>query len=443
MTSSPKKNRRKAVVEEISVRDYPIVVFALTGSLDEAEMARVAEKLRERLARIRGIKKVAVDGIRRRCVRVELLPERLRAMGISPTLVQSRLKEQNQDVPFGSFDHDRHAFRLKMKGAVCATEALRAMPIATSEDRRVIRLEELARISIGPEAEYTTASLSRRGAPYESVITLGIYKLPGQDTTELIRKAGEFMKSAEQGGEWPEGLAYEVIGDDSQVIEEELGRAVGNGWQSALIVFVVLMCLLSWREALVAALGIPLTLAASVGVLWMLGYTFNIFVLIGIVLALGMLVDDFILMMEGMHQYAVVERIGFASAAWNTVKSYAVPSLSGSVTTILVLVPLAAIGGIDGKFIRIVPITTGICLVLSYLVSVLVAIPLSRLCWITRKGSGCEAALDRSRHVDGGNDVAKATDECRRSTKTSRRRSARCRRRRLSCWGGRLFQSVE
>ena len=66
--------------------------------------------------------------------------------------------------------------------------------------------------------------------------------------------------------------------------------------------FLILFIALSWREALIAGLSIPLTFLGTLAVLWLLGQTLNNMVLIGMVLALGILVDVFILMMEGMHE---------------------------------------------------------------------------------------------------------------------------------------------
>lgn len=372
------RGTEKPLVEQISVRDYPIAIFALTGAFDDAQIAQVAEGLKKRLERTSGVKRVSLDGVRRQCIRVELLPSQLRSLSISPTVVRDCLLKHNRDVPFGSFDHDQYAFSMKMDGSYNAMDSLRNLPIVTAADSRVIRLGEIARINQGREAKYTMASLSRRGASYRNAVTLSVFKLPGRDTNEVVQKAIQSMEYAKLGNRWLPGLDYEIVSDESQVIDEELRRTMKSGWQAAAIVFVVLMLLLGWREAAVAAMGIPLTVLAAIGVLWAIGYTFNVMVLIGIVLALGMLVDDFILMMEGMHHYAVVQRMRFGTAAWQTIKAYAIPSLSGSATTILVLIPLAVIGGIDGKFIRILPVTAAICLVASYVLSIFVAIPLSK-----------------------------------------------------------------
>src|SRR5690606_8328725 len=143
-------------------------------------------------------------------------------------------------------------------------------------------------------------------------------------------------------------------------------------------VFLVLLVMLTWREALIAGLSIPISFLGALAVIWMLGYSLNEMVLIGMVLALGLLVDVFILMMEGMHESIFVDRLTFGQSALRTIRRYGLPAFAGQMTTVLALTPLIAIGGVAGKFIRILPITTITCLLLSFIVAVAIDVPLSR-----------------------------------------------------------------
>ncbi|MCP4689021.1 MAG: efflux RND transporter permease subunit, partial [Desulfobacterales bacterium] len=86
----------------------------------------------------------------------------------------------------------------------------------------------------------------------------------------------------------------------------------------------------------------------------------------------------------------------FIQAVKRTIKTYAVPSLSGSITTILVLLPLAFLGGVDGKFIRLIPLTAVVCLVLSYIISVVLGPPLSRFVLTPKSGGSGPGRMDRA-----------------------------------------------
>ncbi len=373
------KGTEKPKIEQIAVRDIPIATIALFGDLEDATLGHAAKKLEKRLSRIPGVKKVEVQGHRKAVMRVQLLPERLRALGISPTVIKAKLMEGGKDVPWGKFENTDFPYALKMAGAYRDLDALRELPVVRMAEGRAIRLKEVAQVSRSFEKEHTRTAISWRGADFSKVVSLTLYKLPEHDTIQVIDLAQEAMSEAQQAADWPAGMTYQWVADESELIWDELANSFNNGWQAMLIVFLILFILLSWREALVAALSIPLTFFGTLAILWAVGYTFNVLVIIGMILALGLLVDDFILMMEGMHEGLFVRRERFPKAAWHTMKAYAVPSLSGTLTTILVLIPLAAIGGIDGKFIRIIPLTAAVALTLSYVISLLIAIPLSGL----------------------------------------------------------------
>jgi multidrug efflux pump subunit AcrB len=190
-------------------------------------------------------------------------------------------------------------------------------------------------------------------------------------------------------------MGYRVTSDQSLDIWHDLRNVFDNGWQAMLCVFLVLLVMLSWREALVAGLAIPVTFLGALAVLSGLGYTMNQMVVIGMVLALGLLVDVFILMMEGMHDGIFVEGLPFGQSALRTVRLYSAPAFVGQLTTILAMAPLLVIGGVAGKFIRIIPITAIVCLALSFGIALLAAVPLSRLLLGRLHGTAKKTAVDR------------------------------------------------
>ena len=371
------KGVKKPKIEQIAVREFPVAEFVLFGDLDPVVLGHAAEKLKKRLIRIPGVKKIDLDGHRREEIRIHLIPQRLRALGISPTAVKTRLEAAGHDVPWGRFEYAYFPYSLKMSGAYRELAALRTLPVARTPQGQAIRLADIATVSREPVKEDTRTAISVDGAAFSNVTTVVLYQAPGRDTLEVIEGAKAAMAAAQQSADWPAGMHYRLAYDESELIWEQLNISLSNGWQAMLIVFAILFVLLTWREAMVAALSIPITFLGTIAVLWALGYSFNLLVIIGLILAVGLLVDDFILMMEGMHEGIFGRGLGFGQAAWRTLNAYAVPSLSGTLTTVLVLLPLAAMGGVDGKFIRLIPLTAAVALILSYLVSLLIAIPLS------------------------------------------------------------------
>ncbi|WP_346291379.1 efflux RND transporter permease subunit [Sphaerothrix gracilis] len=387
------------VVEQVSVNDAPILTLALFGDIDPTVISQAAEGIQDRLEQVAGVSEVNLGGARQEVVSVQMNPFRLAALGISPTTVASEIRTANRDVPLAEIESDVIGSQVRFYGRFRTLEDLRQLPIARLEGR-VVRLEELATVQRQLESEETRAFISTQGEPYQPVVSVGIKKVPGQDSIEVIDRVLTTMAQIQQTpNDWPSGLEYSIIANEADIIWEQLGNLFVNALQAMAAVFVILFIALSWREALIAGLSIPLTFLGAMAVLWLTGQTLNNMVLIGMVLALGILVDVFILMMEGMHEFIFVQGLSFNQAALKTVSTYAPPAFAGQLTTILALMPLLAISGTLGKFIQLLPYTAIICLVLSFAIAILIDIPLSRYLLAQVKGTEKTSRIDRLSEV--------------------------------------------
>lgn len=392
------KSAKRSKIESSSVNDIPIATIALSGNVKRQVLDDMVVDLKRKMERIPGLKRAVAVGSREEIVHVQLLPQRLKAYGIPATLVRERIINHGTDAPWGKFENPDLNFSMKMAGAYDDLSELRRLVIAKLPQGRVVRLHELASVRKNHLREKTRTALSWKGGEYIPVVALNLLKAPGCDTIALVEEAERVMNSACKFPSWPEGVEWRLTGNQAEAIQTELARGFTNGWQAMLAVFVVLFVLLTWRESLVAAFSVPLTLSGSMAVLWLMGYTFNLLVIVGMILALGLLVDDFILIMEGMHEGIFIKRLGFVQTVRRTIRTYALPSFSGSITTILVFLPLAFIGGVDGKFIRVIPVTTAVCLVVSYIVSVLLGPSMSRLFLARKNREYGPGMVDRISH---------------------------------------------
>ncbi|MEL6354679.1 MAG: efflux RND transporter permease subunit, partial [Cyanobacteria bacterium J06627_28] len=382
------------VVEQVSVTDAPIITLALFGDIDDAVISQAAEDLQERLEDVVGVTEVILGGARDEVVQVQMDPRSLAALEISPAEVAASIRAANVDAPLNEIESDTIGTQVRFYGKFRSLEDLRQLPIARL-DGRVVRLEEIAQVRRELEQEESRAAISWQGQPYEPVVSVGVKKVPGQDSIAVINRVIVAVEEAKASSEWPFGLDYRVTADDSDIIWEQLGNLFVNALQAMAAVFVILFIALSWREALIAGLSIPLTFLGTLAILWLLGQTLNNMVLIGMVLALGILVDVFILMMEGMHEGIFVSQLSFGQAALRTVKTYAAPAFAGQLTTILAMTPLMSIGGTLGKFIRVLPITAVICLSLSFAIALLIDIPLSRYLLANVNKNNKKSRIDR------------------------------------------------
>ncbi|MCP4198211.1 MAG: efflux RND transporter permease subunit [Proteobacteria bacterium] len=386
---------KKPTIRQVSVNDLPVMSISLFGEVDEEVRNKSAKALRQRLEKLRGVNEVTLGGYREEVVRIRLLTSRLVELGIPPTDIARRLKESSVDRPLDRYESPDGGAVLVLYGRFRDLEALKDLPLTRLAGGRLVRLADVAEVELGMERETNRAFISWHGQAFRPAVDVSITRLPGADTLQIIQDAKAEMEKTSKMADWPTGLKYRITQDQSVDIWDQLNSVVKNGWQAILAVFLVLIIAMSWREATIAGLAIPLTFLGALAGIYALGYTLNQMVIVGMVLSLGLLVDVFILMMEGMHDGVYGRGESFVQAAMNTVKTYAAPAFAGQLTTILAFAPLMAIGGVDGKFIRIIPMTGVICLALSYIIALFVCIPMSKFLLKSVSKDTVERTADR------------------------------------------------
>ncbi len=376
------KGAKRPKITPASINDSPVFSLRLHGMDDLARVGLLARDLRRELERVPGVNKAVVLGDREEVIQIRLIGARLAAHGIPPSQIKQAITNANVDMPWGDFDGEEIGAGFRLFARFRDIEDLKRLPVSQTASGRKILLRELADVTKGYEQEYARtyfADLSNGSSQrvYQPTIDISLTKRPGADVIKTITAVRTMLDREAAKATWPPSLRYSIVYDESTYINEDLLSIFNNGWQAMLAVFIILLISLTWREALVAGLAIPVAFGAGLIIVASIGYTLNSIVIVGMVLALGLLVDDFILMMEGMHENIFVKGKPFAESALATVKTFAIPSLSGSLTTILSMLPLLFIAGIEGKFIRQMPITSIACLVASYLISILLVVPLS------------------------------------------------------------------
>lgn len=389
------KQAEEPKIQEVSVNDTPIITTVLYGEAELSELSKLSKRLKKNFEKIPGVNKVIVSGDREEIVMISLINARLNALGISSTEVSDAIKNANLDMPWGSFEGEEIGATFRLFGRFRDIEQIKQLPIKQSDKHRTIYLSEIAKVEHTHTKEDVRSFYSKNGGDFGRSVGISITKQSGSDAIKVIEKIKQEYARAVKQDYWPESIKYDVESDNSVDIWASLKSVFNNGWQAMLAVFVILFISLSWREALLAGLAIPITFAATMVIIALFGYSLNQIVIIGLVLALGLLVDDFILIMEGMHDNIFVKKLQFKEAALKTVKTYAIPSLSGSLTTILAMAPLLGISGVIGKFIRPMPLTTIVALIVSYIVSLIILIPLSRYLLANKKLKAKETRIDK------------------------------------------------
>ncbi|NEZ57117.1 efflux RND transporter permease subunit [Adonisia turfae] len=382
--------REKPDFEQLSQQDSPVLTLALTGEgLDIGLLSQASEDLQERLESVQNVREVNLGGQRDEVIHVQMIPSRLTTLGIAATQVRDAIQGGNIDRSWDLVRDDEIGAQVRLYGRFRTLEDLKNLPVTRLDENRVVLLSEVADVYQGLERETQRAFLSWEGSEFSPTINLEVVKVAGSDTIQVIEDVLAEMELVKNDPSiWLHGMDYQVLTNDADTIRSDLANLGSNVLQASLLVFAILFVALTWREALIAGLAIPMTFAGVLFILWMLGYTLNTMVTVGMILALGLLVDVFILMLEGLHDGIFVQGLSFPKAAIKTVQTYASPAFTGQLTTILAMAPLMAISGTLGKYIRLIPISAITCLVMSYALALLAVIPLSRFLLGNQGGSG-------------------------------------------------------
>lgn len=172
-------------------------------------------------------------------------------------------------------------------------------------------------------------------------------------------------------------------GDIASGLNKQISDLENNGTTGLIAVVIILFLIIGWRASIVVAIFIPTVIAATLVGLYLIGYTLNIIVLFGLILVLGLFVDDAIVVVEAIDYQKRKGKKGLKAIS-AAISDIGVADVAGTLTTILVFLPMAFVSGLLGEFIKLIPITVIVSLILSILIG-LTIIPFLSNIFITDK----------------------------------------------------------
>jgi multidrug efflux pump len=335
----------------------PLISVHLYGQASEKEMLELSRQLREELRAIPRVAKVQLVGTRDREVWVEADPSKLQGFVISPQQLQRAIAGRGVNVPAGKLTVGRQELLVRSLGEFTDPREIKKVIIRSTGDGRTVTVGDVADVRDAFEEERTRSRVA--GQP---VISLSISKQNDGNsiaiTDEVKRLARAFEKRHKHK------LRVAVTQDSSEQINDMLSKLSANAWLGFTVVVFLLLLVLGMRNAVLAALGIPLSFLACFIFMYYNGESFNGNSLFGLVLVLGIIVDDAIIIVENCYRHLQLGK-SWRQAAIDGTEEVTKPILAATATTIAAFLPLILLPGIMGKFMRIVPITVSLALLAS------------------------------------------------------------------------------
>jgi multidrug efflux pump len=336
---------------------FPMITAVVSGSLPEKRMKDIAERLRDDVLDIPNIGSVQIAGVREREVWVELDPDKLSAYRVAIAEVVGALRAQNLDLPAGSMDVGAAEYVVRTIGQYRSVAEIEDTVVRSTPRSGPVRLRDIGVVVDTYEKPRTLARLN--GAPSMS---LTIQKKKDGNTIRLVREVRELVDA--RRAEMPDGVTLSVVNDFSVILRERLGILQSNAGIGLILVVFLLFLFIGWRNALFAALGIPVAFMATFFFMHLTGYTLSGVALFGLILVVGIVVDDAIVVIENVHRHIQLGKSP-VRAAIEGAEEVGWPVLAASLTTIAAFGPLLFMSGVPGQFMRIVPVVAILVLIAS------------------------------------------------------------------------------
>ena len=349
-------------IQDVDVSQFPILVVSLSGQVGLAQLKEISDDLKDELEAIPGVNRVQVIGGREREVHVYADPRRLSFYELSLVDLVTAVSQDNLTVPGGEIDVGSLKYLVRLPAEVERPAEIEDFVVEV-RDGGPIYVRDVARVVFGFEDETTRSRLD--GTPS---VTLTIEKRTGANIIEVADTVKEELERVE--ATWPPGTEVTVVGDVSHDIRMMVSELENNIISGLILVVLVLMAFLGFRNSVFVAVAIPLSMLLSFSVIQMLGYTLNMIVLFSLILVLGMLVDNAVVIVENIYRHREEGKDGPTAASVGT-DEVAIPVIASTITTLCAFGPMLFWPGIVGDFMSYLPVTLIIGLTASLVVALI------------------------------------------------------------------------
>jgi len=320
-----------------------IYISFSSAELNASQITDYLERvIKPQLFGINGVAKVNLYGGTKFALRIWLDPERMAGFGLTAQDVTQILQANNIQSATGQANSYYTLFNGSTQTQISSTAELENLVIATRENSKVIRLQDIARVSLEKSHDVT-----RTMANGNEAVVVAIDAAPTANPLNITADVRKLMPELEQNN--PSSIVMQVLYDSTIAIEESISEVVKTIAEAGLIVLIVMILFLgSWRAVIIPIITIPLSLIGVVVVMQLFGFTLNLMTLLAMVLAIGLVVDDAIVVVENIDRHIKAGEDPFRAAIIGT-REIAVPVISMTITLAAVYAPIALMGGITGS----------------------------------------------------------------------------------------------
>src|SRR5215470_17414557 len=346
----------------------PLMLLALYsphGTYDGRFLANYAFiNLADPITRSYGIGQVQVFGAGQYAMRLWVKPDQLAKLAITVTDISNAVQAQNTVNPAGQVGgppasaNQQFTYAALAQGRLESPDEFGDIVVREAPNGGVVRVRDVARVELGAQDYSLIGRLNS-----EPSAVLAIYQLPGTNAVETV--AGVRKLLAQMKRSFPEDIDYAISLDQTLPVTEGIKEIlITLVIALLLVIFVVYLFLQDWRSTLIPMLAVPVSLIGTFISFPIFGFSINTLSMLGIVLAIGLVVDDAIVVVEGVQRH-IEEGLAPKEAAQKAMDELLGPVVGVALVLASVFVPTAFIPGITGRLYQQFAVTIAISVILS------------------------------------------------------------------------------
>ncbi|HKR30119.1 MAG TPA: efflux RND transporter permease subunit, partial [Terriglobales bacterium] len=338
----------EAPIIDLQTADQQFAAMYLGFSSSDLDQNQITDYLtrvvQPKLSAISGVQRADILGKRTFAMRIWLKPDKMAALGITPSQVHDALANNNYLSALG-----------KTKGSMVSVNLVANTDLKTPEEFRqlvvkqdkgtIVRLGEIADVVLGAETYDEDVRFNGESATF-----MGVWVLPTANSLDVIKQVRDAIPGIR--AQLPAGMKVGIPYDSTAYIQDAIKEVLSTLSETLIIVIIVIFLFLgSFRSVLIPVVAIPISLIGAVFIMLVAGFTINLLTLLAIVLSVGLVVDDAIVMVENVERHLHEGKTPFR-AAIDAARELVGPIIAMTITLAAVYAPIGIQGGLTGALFR-------------------------------------------------------------------------------------------
>lgn len=336
--------------------------YAIKGNgLSDRELSDYAELVKRKVSDLEGIARVDIYGKRQDCIFIELKQEKMSNLGVMPVEVIQTLNNQNKTSYAGYFNNGTRRVRLTVSDRFKNVEDIGNMLIQGHDDEQ-LRIRDIANVY----KDYASPTRNEMFHNGERALGMSIACVADKDVTQMGEEVDELIEELRRT--MPVGVEFVKVFNQPERVEDALGTFMVNLLESVIIVVLVLIFSMGFKSGVIIGISLVTIVFGSLLVLSSMDGTLQRVSLAAFILAMGMLVDNAIVIVDGIlidlqngrPRHEALTAIG---------RKTAMPLLGATLIAILAFWPIFLSPDTAGVYVRDLFIVIAVSLMLSWILA--------------------------------------------------------------------------